>query len=134
MPAILTVHDETATGTMLHEFRVEFPTERTTVRELIRERVYQEVRNYNLNRHSGVREFRGLVQPHDAEQTLNGIRPRKERDIDWKQQFDKAIDAFGRNGFVLLVDDKQVESLDEEILIDPATRVSFVRLVPLVGG
>ncbi len=134
MPATLTVHDETGTGAMLYEFRIEFPTERTTVRELIRERVYQEVRDFNLRRQSGAREFRGLVQPSDAEKTLNGFRVRQGRDIDWEQQFDKAIDAFSRNGFLLLVDDKQVESLDEEIVIDPATRVSFVRLVPLIGG
>jgi hypothetical protein len=34
----------------------------------------------------------------------------------------------------MLVDDRQVESLDEEITLQPNTRVSFLRLTPLVGG
>ena len=51
---------------------LEFPTERITVRELIRERVYQEVQDFN--RKQGERVFRGLVQPTDAERVLNGRR------------------------------------------------------------
>jgi hypothetical protein len=61
-------------------------------------------------------------------------RARKPRTIEWKKQFDKAIEAFESNGIVILVDDKQVESLDEEIVIQPETRVSFLRLTMLVGG
>ena len=82
--------------------------------------------------------FRGLVQPTDAERLLNGnrseFRLRKRRDIDWKQQFDKACDAFGRNGFFILIDDKQAESLDQQFTIGRGTEVSFVKLTPLVGG
>ncbi|NHO85139.1 hypothetical protein HA073_29415 [Micromonospora sp. CMU55-4] len=56
------------------------------------------------------------------------------RRLDWERQADAACAAFARNGFVLLVGDRQVEDLDEEIdlLADP--EVAFVRLVPLVGG
>jgi hypothetical protein len=74
------------------------------------------------------------VQPTDAEQTLNGFRVRDHRQIDWKQQSERACDAFERNGFFVLVDDRQPDSLDEEITVGPDTRVSFVKLVPLVGG
>ena len=45
-----------------------------------------------------------------------------------------ALDAFQRNGFFVLVDDRQVEGLDEEIEIRLNTTISFVKLVPLVGG
>jgi hypothetical protein len=34
----------------------------------------------------------------------------------------------------VLVGDRQPDSLDEEITVGPETRVSFVKLVPLVGG
>jgi|SRR5688572_2104177 len=131
MSTTLTIRDETASGSAIHEFPLQFPTERITVRELIRERVYQEVEDYNRREPE---YFRGLVQPTDAEQTLNGFRIRKARQIDWKTQFDKAIDAFGRNGFFILIDDKQAESLDEEVVIKHGTQVSFVKLMPLVGG
>jgi hypothetical protein len=130
MPTI-TIRDETLTGQSIAEYPLDLLTERVTVRELIRSRVYQEVQDYNRRQPE---TFRGLVQPTDAEQTLNGFRVRDHREIDWKQQFERACDAFERNGFFVLVDDRQPESLDEEITVGPDTRVSFVKLVPLVGG
>ena len=134
MSATLLIRDETAAGEPVHEFPLEFPSERITVRELIRERVYQEVTDYNFRsrREGGV--FRGLVQPTNTERTLNGFKVPKDRDIDWEAQFTRAIDAFGRNGFFILVDDRQAEALDEAIVISPSTQVSFVKLTPLVGG
>jgi hypothetical protein len=42
--------------------------------------------------------------------------------------------AFYTNGFILLVDDRQVDELDDEIVIRPDTTVTFLKLVPLVGG
>ena len=128
------IRDETATGQTGHSFPLEFESESLTVRELIRERVYQEVSEYNFRsrREDGV--FRGLVQPTDTERALNGFKVPKGRDIDWEKQFAQAIDAFGRNGFFIIVDDRQAEALDETIVIRPSTQVSFVKLTPLVGG
>jgi hypothetical protein len=134
MSATLMIRDETAAGEPVHEFPLEFPSERITVRELIRERVYQEVSEYNYRSQREGGLFRGLVQPTDTERTLNGFRVPKDRDIDWEAQFARAIDAFGRNGFFILVDDRQSETLDEAIVINPDTHVSFVKLTPLVGG
>ena len=131
MPATLTIHDQTATGRSVGQTVVEFLTERITVRELIRSRVYQEVQDYN---HRQPETFRGLVQPDDAEKTLNGYRLRQPRQIDWKAQYEKACDAFERNGFFILIDDHQAMSLEEEIVLYPTTTVSFVQLTPLVGG
>ena len=132
MPATtLTIRDETATGQSVGETVIEFLTEKITVRELIRSRVYQEVQDYNRRQPE---HFKGLVQPNDAEQTLNGYRLKQRREINWKAQFEKACDAFERNGFFILVGDKQVETLDEPILISPTQTVAFVKLTPLVGG
>lgn len=131
MSITLTVRDETTSGDILHEFALEVLTERITVRELIRSRVYQEVQDFNLLQ---PQVYRGLVQPTDAEITLNGCRLPKRRTIDWNEQYDKAKKAFEANGIIILVGDKQVERLDEEIVIRPDTRVSFLRLTMLVGG
>ena len=127
----ITIRDETLTGQSIAEHPLDLLTEHVTVRELIRSRVYQEVQDYNR---SQPETFRGLIQPTDAEQTLNGYRVRGHRQIDWKAQFDKACDAFERNGFFVLVNDRQPDSLDEELTIDPTKTVTFVKLVPLVGG
>lgn len=111
MSTTLHIHDETAFGETTNTFLLDFLTERITVRELIRERVYEEVRQRNAS------------------------APEKPRRlVDWEEQYRRALDAFARNGFFVLVDDRQVESLDEAITIRPGTHVSFVRLVPLVGG
>ena len=128
---LLTIRDETANGSVTHQLTLDVLEETITVRELIRSRVYQEVQDYNLRQ---PQVYRGLVQPTDAERTLNGFTLKKPRQIDWKQQFDKAIEAFEANRILILVDDRQVDSLDEEIVIGPRTRVSFLRLTMLVGG
>jgi hypothetical protein len=131
MPTAVTIRDETTQGETTNELTLEFLDERVTVRELIRSRVYQEVTEYNA-RQAGF--FRGLVQPRDAERTAGGFRLTKQRRLDWEEQYRKAIDAFGRNGFLILVDDRQLGDLDEVIELRHDATVSFLRLVPLVGG
>ena len=131
MPATLTVHDETTSGQKTNTFTLDCLTERMTVRELIRARIYQEVQDYNRRQPD---RFKGLVQPTDAEETLNGFKLKKPRQIDWKAQFEKALEAFEANRVLILVNERQVESLDEEIVVDPGTSVSFLKLTMLVGG
>jgi hypothetical protein len=112
-------------------FTVRVSGETITVRELIRLRVYQEVEEYN-NRKPDV--FRLLVQPGEAERVLNGFKFRKPRLIDPQAQYQKAIEAFEGNGFIVLADDRQVGNLEDEIALQPETLVTFLKLVPLVGG
>ncbi len=109
MQSTLTVRDETTSGESLNEFELEFDRERITVEELIRNRVYQEVKDFNVRQNS--REFRGLIQPTNAEATLNGYRLKKRRQIDWQKQFDKATEAFQNNQILILINDHQAESL-----------------------
>jgi hypothetical protein len=137
MPIQLQVRDETPAGQGTYTLTLEFLTERISVRELIRSRVYQEVKDHNVRAVQAQAEpnvYRGLVRPTDAEQVLNGYKVRANRQLDWQQQFEVALASFARNGFLILVDDRQAGSLDEEIVIRPETQVSFVKLVPLVGG
>jgi hypothetical protein len=131
MPTTVVVRDETTGGKTTHELSLEFLTERITVRELIRSRIYQEVQDFNRECKG---TFRGLVQPTGAEQVLNGFQFKKPRQIDWKQQFDQATAAFDAERILVLVDDKQATSLDEEIELRTDTDVAFLKLIPLVGG
>lgn len=136
MSVTLTIRDETTTGNVVTEKPLEFPPEQITVRELIRERVYQEVQDFN--RADGEQVFRGLVQPTETEHLLNNHQPeyrlKKHRTIDWNKQFEKALEAFENNGFFILINDRQAESLNQEFTIGPGTEVSFVKLTLLVGG
>ncbi|MFF3668258.1 hypothetical protein [Microtetraspora malaysiensis] len=129
--ALVTFRDETATGRSLDEFVLPGLPERITARELVRLRVREEVARYNA---APSAHFRGLVRPTEAEAELNGYRMRAARRLDWERQADAAEAAFARNGFILLVGDRQIEDLADEIDLTADPVVSFVKLVPLVGG
>jgi hypothetical protein len=131
MPTTITIHDETTSGQKTNSFTLDCLTEQMTVRELVRARIYQEVQDYNQKEPE---YFRGLVEPTHAERVLNGYKLKAKRKIDWQEQYNRALEAFARNGFFVLVGDKQAESLDQEFEVKVDTEVSFVKLVPLVGG
>lgn len=131
MGVTLTIHDERAPGKPTGSLTLSDIPSQITLRDLIRTRVREEVAAYNS---SPRREFRTLVQPTDAEVTLNGYRLEKPRRLDWQEQADTAEQAFLRNGFFVLVGDRQVEDLDEELELDADTDIRFVKLTPLVGG
>ncbi len=127
----VTIRDESMTGQLLNELILQIEAETLTLEALIRARVETEVSTYNneLPEH-----FNGLVRPSDAERVLNGYRLKKKKKIDAEKQCYVALDAFQKNSFFVLVDDFQVENLQQEILVDDTTKVSFVQLTPLVGG
>jgi hypothetical protein len=131
MPATLTIRDETLSGETLGEWNLDFLTETVTVRELIRSRVYQEVQDYNYKRAD---TFRGMVQPEGSEKLLNGDAKRAFKPIDWETQFATALAAFDNQAILILIDDHQVEELGEIVDIATTTKVSFLKLTPLVGG
>ena len=129
----MTVHivDQVIPGQLSPAVSVLVPQAATTARELIRSRVQQEVERHNQ---SLPEVFCGLVQPEESERILNGFRMKTRRPLDWQKQFERACAAFQRNGFLLLVDEKQVSELDEPIELRADSEVQFVKLVPLVGG
>lgn len=127
----LTIHDRTAIGRDIDAFAIENLPDTITIRELIRTRVRDEVARHNLAPRP---VFRGLVAPDGSAQDALGYRLRSPHRIDWERQADVAVDAFGRNGFFILVDGRQVSDLDEEISVEKTGDVAFVKLVQLIGG
>ena len=123
--------DETTSGSRSDGWGLEIAEERLSVRELIRRRVFQEVAEYNARTPE---VFQGLVQPEDTERVLNGYVMRTPRLIDPEAQTELALRAFAGNGFLVLVGERQVTDLDEEIELVLGTEVTFLKLVALVGG
>ena len=132
MAAVLKLVDQTTRGEILQEVTLTLASTRVSAREIIERRVRMEVQTFNEQQDQQV--FQGLVQPTDTERELNGYRLKKPRKIDVDEQIKRAIEAFESNRFFMLVGDRQVESLDDLIGIGRDTRVSFLKLVPLVGG
>ncbi|MDB5326499.1 MAG: hypothetical protein JWM57_2068 [Phycisphaerales bacterium] len=133
------IRDESVMGAVTNQLTLDVLDETITVRELIRSRVYQEVEDHNRRvrqANAAATPFNGLVTPTPLERALNGPQAgsAKTREVDWKKQFDAACEAFARNGFFILMGDRQAESLDQTIALRHDTTVSFVKLMPLVGG
>ncbi len=127
----VTIADETASGRETARMLLDDVPNPILLRDLIRHRVREEVARFNA---SPGPSFSGLVQPTDSEATLNGYALRRPRRLDPEAQAEAAIMAFTRNGFFVFVADRQVDDLDEELTLADMDVVSFVRLVPLVGG
>ncbi|HUA83426.1 MAG TPA: hypothetical protein VMB85_06165 [Bryobacteraceae bacterium] len=129
----MTIHisDEVVPGGRLELRVVTIPQAGTTPRELIRCRIREEVGRHN---ESPAEVFHGLVQPEESERILNGFRMHARRSLSWEVQFERACSSFLRNGFLLIVNGRQVADLDEPIELHSESEVQFVKLVPLVGG
>ena len=74
-----------------------------------------------------------MIQPTDAERVLNGYKLRAKRKIDWQEQFERALEAFERNGFFILVGDRQAERLDDEFEVKVDTEVWRRLPLPSMG-
>jgi hypothetical protein len=128
---ILNLKDETFSGKVMQEISVSFQSEFVTIKEIIEARVRQEVNAYNNKQPE---YYNGLIEPSEAEKTINGYRLRNKQQIDAEQQIYVALDAFQKNGFFVLVDNQQCTSLEQQVKLSDATHVSFIKLTPLVGG
>lgn len=102
-----------------------------TLRDLIRGRLQQEVERYNQ---ALPETFQGLVQPEESEQILNGFRLKTKRPLDWEVQCRRACSSFEKNGFLVLIDGKQVTELDVPFDLHEDSEIDFIKLVPLIGG
>ncbi len=131
MPIDIYISDETIPGGRSNARPITMPQALTTARELIRCRIREEVERHN---ESPAEVFQGLVQPEESERILNGFRMQTRRPLQWEVQFERACSSFMRNGFLLIVNGRQVVGLDDPIGLEPESEVQFVKLVPLVGG
>ena len=128
---IITIKDEAFAGKILQEIILNFKSELVSVKEIITERVRCEVDNYNLKLPE---YFNGLIEPSDAEKTLNGYKLKPKKLIDPEKQVYIALDAFLKNGFFVLIDDVQSENLEQMVELRHDTMISFIKLTPLIGG
>jgi len=124
----LNITDESAAGQILNKISLQFEAEYITVMQLIEARIRAEINRYQ----KGVDTYtKALVLPNDIEKRLN---TKGDNKFDVEKQLYVALEAFKNNGFFILVDDEQVDTLEQKFLVDESTQVSFIKLTPLVGG
>lgn len=120
----LTIHDENLTGSTLNLIRLKIGSRRMAVKELIRMRVYKEVKDFNTRRTSC---YRGLVQPQQAEPVLNGFVPRRKSKLNAEEMYRVALAAFEKHEYTIYIDDNRVDNPEQHIEVGPHTQVSFLR-------
>lgn len=111
-------------------------SERVTVREIIRSRVATEVHEFTLQTQRldrvEKRSFIIDVAQGSPEAKLNP--PTKREQLDVEAEYERAIAGFARRRYIMLLDDRQIDDLDEAVGLRPDSEVVFVYLVPLKGG
>ncbi len=125
------IHDETKSGSILNQVRLKVSKNQISIKELIKLRVFQEAQEYNARKSA---YFRGLVRPTHAQPILNGYKLDPNYKIDPQKQYYIAMDAFKRQGFHIMVDEKRIDDPDYEIPVNAQVRISFMKMVPLVEG
>jgi hypothetical protein len=130
-PITVNITDETTSGTITNQVKVRFSDSLTTVKAIIEGRVTAEVEMYNQKLPE---YFNGLVQPGSAERTLNGYKLKAKKQVDAEKQCLVALDAFQKNGYFILIDNIQATDLNQMIVVNEQTTISFLKLTQLVGG
>ena len=117
-----------------------------TVRELITRTVEEQVRDLNARRELTHRELeRRFARQYLTENEILALREddgraaipnvkSKSKAIDTKRAQVQAIEAFSAGRCIVFVGEEQKTDLDEEVLLGSATRVQFMRVLPLRGG
>src|SRR5262249_36415899 len=160
MNAVLDIYDERRPGAARElRHRLELPTERITARDLIRCRIEADVALHNAAERARFdreiadqeadreanRDPRNpwLVTPGELYRVLNGphgvygpgVTARKRVTlIKSEPLIAVALEAFARSGFFMIFDGRQVVDLDAVLTVTQDSTVTFLRLVPLVGG
>jgi hypothetical protein len=129
----ITVRDRSPGGKSVHELALAFDATEVRLRDIIAERVRMEIDSYEHGRATSFAN--NLVQPTDAEaRHHDAARKKSFHRIDADKQVEAACQAFERNGFFVLVGDRQVKNLDDPVSLNGNPEISFIKLTPLVGG
>jgi hypothetical protein len=124
------------------DFSIPFPPElgdggSVTLRDLIGRVVRHEVEAFQQRQ-----EDRKVVRALTARQIEEGAARGKidsggrdlKQDVDVDEAIATALEAFEDGLYLVIVDEAEQRSLDNQVFLEPDSRVAFVRLVMLAGG
>ncbi len=111
-----------------------------TAAELIRRTVEEQIRellvSYRLDAAQAQRALNRLylIEQEIQAQTAGGRIRYAPLQIDSAVEVRRAQRAFEQGAYLLVVDGRRVQRLDERLTFRPGCRVTFLRLTPLIGG
>jgi len=125
------VKEETSGGNIVSEMKVTLPSEVVSIKDIIEAKVTAQV-EAQYQQLAGI--YNGLVEPAETEKMLNVFAEKPVEKISAEKQVNAALQAFSQSSFFMLIDNIQAESLDQMVVINDQTEVSFLKLTSLVGG
>ncbi|MBY0547939.1 MAG: hypothetical protein K2W95_11645 [Candidatus Obscuribacterales bacterium] len=132
MPTAILVEEKVPGQPPSKGYPVTLPADRITVAQLIRIYVETQVENYNTTR---VSTACGENYTSKEELLLNPAKEDKRfKPARCESEVERALVAFQANKIFLLIDGKQASELSEELDLTSSSKVTFLKLVPLVGG
>jgi len=133
--------DEQFGKTKLSIFKLDYPTEMISVRDLITHRVEEEVARVNSMKKNPSRikaehrMFLAGLTKQSPEALLNAdSRPTRSKLINPVSAVAVALKAFEAGRYYILFNDQQVEHLDDIVTLTSESEAVFLRLTPLIGG
>lgn len=111
-----------------------------TAAELIRRTVEEQIRellvSYRLDAAQAQRALNRLylIEQEIQAQEAGGRIRYAPLQIDSAVEVRRALRAFEKGAYLLVVDGRRVQRLDERLTFRPGCRVTFLRLTPLIGG
>lgn len=124
------ITDTTVAGVVLNKVSFDLINESPTLENIIRQRVVSEVMAYNKTLGE---IFYGLVQPINSVNLSNGYKMNEAKNINAKKQVFMAVEGFKNNNYIVLINDKQMVDLNEEVSVNSETKIQFIKLTPLYG-
>jgi hypothetical protein len=121
----INVKEEGFISKLLDPLKIEISLKPITIKELIVLKVTDEFekicsKDFTLSQKG---------QSQTQEKTKN-----RSKNMDLEQNVYRALEGFQKNVFFILINDNQAENLNDKIIIQENTTITFIKLMPLVGG
>ncbi len=111
-------------------FPLSLPSESITVRDLLREYIMHEVETHNSRQKTVAANFESEDEKILNRKVQKPVLGLLNADV----ECERAFKAFEGNQLMVLLNKYQPSELDETVTVSPDTKVTFLRLVQLVGG
>lgn len=129
----------------LTPIRLELASERISIRELIKRAVTEQIKELFERQHIEAETVKMTLTRHyltakdvEIQAETGPIRMpseyRQTECVSLDQEIANALRGFTAQAFRVVVDGVVMDSLDDEIVLKPKTKITFLRLTPLVGG
>ncbi len=115
------------TGQRTVPVSVTVPSAGLSVRELIARKIEQEWSECTDQQRPG------LSGEAFSSEALLGVAPLALQG-DAREEVERAQQAFAAREFMIVVDNQRVCDPDKVLVINPDTRVEFIKILPMVGG